>query len=620
MNGRWIWTKDNDGLNTYGEFVETFEYSGGEIHLEISADSEYAVFVNDKFVYAGQYADFPWYKIYDEIAIGKYVVNGKNTISVWTWHCGGINFCHYINRAGVRFAIMENGQVKAQSSQATQSRPLPYFKSGELKQITPQMGFSFCIDCTEKSAAFENSVEIDGMPETTYLRPISCLTILEKCVARKVSDNIYDLGREMVGGPFADLKIPYGETIIVSFGERITEDGKVPRLIGVRDFSYTLIGNGKMMRVFNPLRKLGLRYFEVSGNCEVLEIGVVPLQYPFNERERCFTDAQRQRIYDVAVRTLKLNAFEHYFDCPWREQAFYALDSRFQMRYGYVAFSTTEYQYAALKLMSEDRNPTGLVSMVVPSSCTMIIPSFALFYVIAMEEYASQTDDIRLIEKYFEKMVQVMQKFAANKQDGLIQNFEEEGIWNFYEWNDVLDGSNYKYKEDSALNLNYVLALQSMIRICGMLNKDKSDYKNEVVEMQAKINAKYFNKETGLYALSESSQSFTELCNAYAVLTETAIGERAERICEILADKNSGLIECTLSMLSFKYDALLKQHAEKYGKYILNDIDEKYGYMLREGATSFWETMKGWRDFDNAGSLCHGWAALPVYYYALLDE
>jgi hypothetical protein len=37
--------------------------------------------------------------------------------------------------------------------------------------------------------------------------------------------------------------------------------------------------------------------------------------------------------------------------------------------------------------------------------------------------------------------------------------------------------------------------------------------------------------------------------------------------------------------------------------------------MLFAGATSFWETGRGGDDFDRAGSLCHGWSALPVYYY-----
>ena len=37
--------------------------------------------------------------------------------------------------------------------------------------------------------------------------------------------------------------------------------------------------------------------------------------------------------------------------------------------------------------------------------------------------------------------------------------------------------------------------------------------------------------------------------------------------------------------------------------------------MVFSGATSFWETSLGGDDFDNAGSLCHGWSSLPVLYY-----
>ena len=49
-------------------------------------------------------------------------------------------------------------------------------------------------------------------------------------------------------------------------------------------------------------------------------------------------------------------------------------------------------------------------------------------------------------------------------------------------------------------------------------------------------------------------------------------------------------------------------------EYIVKDIEEKYGYMLENGATTFWETIGGSADFDGAGSLCHGWSALPVYW------
>ena len=57
---------------------------------------------------------------------------------------------------------------------------------------------------------------------------------------------------------------------------------------------------------------------------------------------------------------------------------------------------------------------------------------------------------------------------------------------------------------------------------------------------------------------------------------------------------------------------------EKYKDIILSEIDKTYLKMLKEGATTFWETEVGAADFGNAGSLCHGWSALPVYYYHTL--
>ena len=77
------------------------------------------------------------------------------------------------------------------------------------------------------------------------------------------------------------------------------------------------------------------------------------------------------------------------------------------------------------------------------------------------------------------------------------------------------------------------------------------------------------------------------------------------------------MVPCTLSMRCFKYDALLEINKEKYKDFILCDIDEKYKKMLDEGATTFWETELGADDI-NAGSLCHGWSAMPVYYYSIL--
>ena len=71
---------------------------------------------------------------------------------------------------------------------------------------------------------------------------------------------------------------------------------------------------------------------------------------------------------------------------------------------------------------------------------------------------------------------------------------------------------------------------------------------------------------------------------------------------------------------AFLYDALLTVDRKKYGEYVLSDIQRIYSPMLKTGNNTVWETELGAADFDDAGSLCHGWSAIPVYYYHLLRD
>ena len=101
------------------------------------------------------------------------------------------------------------------------------------------------------------------------------------------------------------------------------------------------------------------------------------------------------------------------------------------------------------------------------------------------------------------------------------------------------------------------------------------------------------------------------LGNAFALLIGLGDKELADRIIE---DKT--LVPITLSMKTFLYDALLSLSSE-YAQFIKEDIKKTYAYMLEKDATTFWETLVGAEDFGGAGSLCHGWSALPIYYYNL---
>ena len=58
---KWIWKKDLSGEDIYVDFLCDFDYAGGDVSVKISADSNYALYINGALCESGQYADFPHY-------------------------------------------------------------------------------------------------------------------------------------------------------------------------------------------------------------------------------------------------------------------------------------------------------------------------------------------------------------------------------------------------------------------------------------------------------------------------------------------------------------------------------------------------------------------------------
>jgi hypothetical protein len=75
---------------------------------------------------------------------------------------------------------------------------------------------------------------------------------------------------------------------------------------------------------------------------------------------------------------------------------------------------------------------------------------------------------------------------------------------------------------------------------------------------------------------------------------------------------DSGLIPITLSSVPYAAMAAWGAPLDRQTR-LLDWCRRVYGDMLRQGATSLWETALGAADFGGAGSLCHGWSALPVW-------
>ena len=625
---KWIWLQEEETVDSYGDFFSEFVYTSGKIYVQLSADSNYALYINGVFINSGQYADYPHYKVYDKIEITDFCKAGKNQLAVTVWYYGIIGSQTYFKgNAGLRFEIYQEDALIGYSDNSTLSRRNPNYIS-QNKLITPQLGLTFFYDATKPELwrtgadnSFAESREVSqNLP--LYERPNKKYDILHripsKLVKQSEHDWIFDLGREEVGYLTLRVKSPTKQKITVAFGEHLT-DGNVRWLNNGRDFSVNIIVGEGVTEYTNYFRRLGLRYLEVISE-EELEIefaSVLPCMYPLKHMKRVFSDTTVQRIYDTAVRTLELCMHEHYEDCPWREQALYALDSRNQIICGYYAFGEYQFPRASLLLLSKSIRPDGLLTICAPSDLALTIPSFSLHYFTEILEYTKHSGDKTLAQEVLPVLKTILGAFLDRMTEGLVPKFDGKEHWNFYEWTEgMADNSHTATGFDAALNCLLSLTLQNMQKICDLLNVP-ADYAEKARTLNGRIREVFWQEEELLFSNIAEGTGYSELVNALAVLCGAATEEDAKSICQKLAE-NSGLTEASLSTRCFKYDALLKQDKEKYSTYILDDIICRYSKMLDAGATSFWETEMGEADFCGAGSLCHGWSAMPVYYFSIL--
>jgi hypothetical protein len=107
--------------------------------------------------------------------------------------------------------------------------------------------------------------------------------------------------------------------------------------------------------------------------------------------------------------------------------------------------------------------------------------------------------------------------------------------------------------------------------------------------------------------------NYAELTQSLAILA--GVGDRATHkgLRDGLMSGQGGWTPTTLSQSLYKFEALLLD--ETCGPSVADAIKRDWSNMLFAGATSFWETRSGGWDFHHAGSLCHGWSGIPVYFY-----
>ena len=644
-NAEWIWINDKDNADEYAEFIFEFESFSCEEYftLNIASDSNYNLYLNGKLLAFGQYADYPDYKVYDTIDLRPAEI-GKNQVKILVWYYG-ISSSNYLkDTPGVIFDLFKNGKLILSSNTEIKSRLNANYQNYLKQTITSQLGLSFTYDArVENTLPYEDSVVRDKS-KNLHKRPNDKLVLEDRVPATVSNFNdsyIIDLGEETVGFIDLDFEAEKETELRIAWGEFLL-NGEVhcPK---IDKFYLTYRARAGKNLYTNYFRRLGCRYLQVFADnpIKINYIGVRPTTYPITKVEKAYKSPLHQKIYNVAVKTLHCCMHEHYEDCPWREQALYNMDSRNEMLFTYIAFNDYKFARSNLVLMSKSIREEGLLPICFPAGTNLFIPSFSAIYPVQVCEYFERTNDIELVKEVFPTIKTVMTTFinGIDKTLNLLPRLPYP-CWNFFEWSygssdsEVFDrkiGDPCDKKCDLLMSLFFLYALPYYKKLCNALGEpftfDEQPLRKAIVNT-------FYDKENRLFkAVDRGEPFYTVLGNALAILTgfKALVDEEkllptakmAEKQITLFNTKNfmptpQGLVPISLSMCLYLYDALLT-YGTKYKQVILDDIDSKFKKMLDEGATTFWETELGYKDFGTRGSLCHGWSALPIYYYEILN-
>lgn len=696
LNASWIWLPQEKLVrHQYVCFRKSFPVTapqGGVI--DISADSDFVLFLNGEELGRGQFSDYPTQKTVSRFEVGNRLLNGNNTLAILAYYRGEDFSDHRAGQPGLIAALTGAGHpILTDASWKCLSHPA--FAAGDLPKVTMQQGFTTSfdarLDLPWTAAGFDDA----GWPATDirasatggywqelHPRPVPLLAqgaplavktvahgdLLRKQEFASIAETMandytvvkpvdfaanprlraphhlappvapangcffmVDLGREVVGLIHFEIDAPDGAVLDFAHGEHL-DDGRVRMHVGGRNFADRYIcKNGRNVYTL-PFRRIGGRYLQVHAtnfttSITVHYFGLHPLTLPHVTSCRFRTnDPLVNRMHEIGTRTLTLCMHEHYEDSPWREQALYAFDARNQALCGYSVFGNYDFAKTSFALLGRGIRKDGWLELCAPAKVSITIPIFSMVWISALAEHWLHSGSADLYETFSTQIASMIDEMMArqDKNTGLYRFPDAPDLWHFYEWtaglsglSNVSPGRNKAGELHAAYNLFFYEALACYSWMLGMAGNVKAvaGYKKIMDELAAAIHLTYWSDAKGGYSTvlqGGESGGAHQLIQALALANALVPPEKQASVLQCLTTQN--FAELTLSSAVYLIKGLMAK-GPAARKQLSEFIFTQWTPMVFAGATTFWETQRGAADFDHAGSLCHGWSALPIYYY-----
>ena len=444
-------------------------------------------------------------------------------------------------------------------------------------------------------------------PPSQFKLPVTPL----QAVKKEVNNNsiLVDFGKETFGfvklhglKGKGDLTIYYGE----SKEEALSKDGAVTldRLTIDNAVSRdSIMPLSKAFRYINIVREGDIHFDDVSMLYEYADIK--------DKGSFSCNDEEINKIYDVAKYTLHLSTREFFIDGIKCDRWVWSGDA-------YQSYLMNYY------LMNDDRTVTSTMYALrgkdpVTGHINTIM-DYTFYWFLGIYDYYLYSGDKTFIQQNYDRMKSLMDYVMGRRnKNGLMEGLP--GDWIFIDWAAGLS----KKGEVSFEQLLFARSLETMA-LCADIVNDKlaaSQYKTLSTEIRKKLFDIYWNEQKQALVHSrvdgKQTDNVTRYSNMFAIFFDYFNEQQKQAVKKSVLLNNNIQRITTPYMRFYELEALCAMGEQNY---VLKEMKDYWGGMLKLGATSFWEEYnpgkKGAEHYAMYGrefgkSLCHAWGASPIY-------
>ena len=621
-DANWIWQNTDSPQDTWMNFRKKVSLTSvpQKAVARISAESKYWLWINGKLVvFEGQLKrDMMNKTYYDEIDLAPYLVAGENTIAASVWYWGKDGFAHHDCGKGGFLFDADFGGTPVRSDTTWKVKVHPGY---EHSTAGGQPNFRL----SEWNVRFNASKDtINGWQNSGYndtnwamatekgVPPALPWNVLIKRPIPQWKDsglqnytNAASLPTTGNGGiiegilPYdarvsAYLKVnaPAGKLISIQtdqyngwtdFGQGPSDRAEYITTGGVQEFETFVWMSGNTVRYTVPqgVEVLSLKYRELGYAAEFTG--------DFKSNDPFYT-----KLWTMARRTLYINMFDNFMDCPDRERALWWGDVVNQSGEVFYTLDTTAHaliRKSIKTLVDWQRDDYTLFSP--PSTVwTSELPQQMLASVgwYGFWNYFMNTNDSTTMREVYPAVRKYLSIWSMGT-NGLVQH--RAGGWDWADWGTNIDLNPME-------NAWYYLALKSAIPMATM-----SGFAQDTVQYRTRMNsistnfAKVYWNTAGQYFRSSALTIPDDRANAMAVIAGFAKPEHYAGIRKVLKER----IYASPYMEKYVLEALCKMGSDSLA---LVRMKSRYTNMVNSTKyNTLWELWNGLSE----GTINHGWNA-----------